>query len=80
MTLEDPDDDDELDKCQFVVGLLQKDRRQMKLLGQDNLTIGFAIYKVFMPCISQIDARHGRIPVLSFIAAYLIISVKHQPN
>ena len=46
ITLEDPDDDDELDKCQFVVGLLQKERRKLRLVGQDNLTIGFAIYKV----------------------------------
>jgi len=46
ITLEDPDEDDDLDKCQLVVGLLQKDRRKLKLLGKDNLTIGFAIYKV----------------------------------
>ena len=48
VTLEDPDDDDDQDKCQLVVGLLQKDRRKLKLLGKDNLTIGFAIYKVYL--------------------------------
>eukprot|EP00794_Sanderia_malayensis_P020343 gene20343-22346_t len=46
ITLHDPDENDDDERCQFVVGLMQKDRRQMKLLGQENLTIGFAIYKI----------------------------------
>ena len=47
--LEDPDDDDELDNCTFVVALMQKDRRKEKVLTRGKggmLTMGFAIYKV----------------------------------
>ncbi|KPP57516.1 calpain-2 catalytic subunit-like, partial [Scleropages formosus] len=43
------DDDDPADKevgCSFVVGLIQKNRRQMRKMGEDMHTIGFAIYEV----------------------------------
>lgn len=45
--LEDPDDDDEVDNCTIVIGLIQKGRRKQKRVGAQNLTIGFAIYKVY---------------------------------
>ena len=44
--LEDPDDDDDVDNCSIVIGLLQKGRRKQKQSGAQNLTIGFAVYKV----------------------------------
>ncbi len=44
--LEDPDSDDEEDNCTLVVGVIQKNRRKIKKVGAQNLTIGFSIYKV----------------------------------
>lgn len=44
--LEDPDDDDEVDNCTIVIGLIQKGRRKQKRVGAQNLTIGFAIYRL----------------------------------
>lgn len=44
--LEDPDDDDEVDNCTIVLGLIQKNRRKQKRVGAQNLTIGFSIYKL----------------------------------
>lgn len=44
--LEDPDDDDEVDNCTIVLGLIQKGRRKQKRVGAQNLTIGFSIYKL----------------------------------
>ncbi|XP_048457299.1 calpain-2 catalytic subunit-like [Rhincodon typus] len=41
---EDPADDD--DKCSFLVGVIQKNRRKQRKMGQDMHTIGFAIYEV----------------------------------
>lgn len=46
VTLEDPDDDDEVDNCTIVLGLIQKGRRKVKRVGAQNLTIGFAIYRL----------------------------------
>uniref|UniRef100_A0A3B4BGS8 Calpain-2 catalytic subunit n=1 Tax=Periophthalmus magnuspinnatus TaxID=409849 RepID=A0A3B4BGS8_9GOBI len=45
--LEDVDDDpyDGEDKCTFIVGLMQKNRRKMRKMGEDLETIGFAIYE-----------------------------------
>lgn len=42
---DDPDDGQE-DGCTFIVGLMQKNRRRMRKMGQDMETIGFAIYKL----------------------------------
>uniref|UniRef100_A0A3Q1E924 Calpain-2 catalytic subunit n=1 Tax=Acanthochromis polyacanthus TaxID=80966 RepID=A0A3Q1E924_9TELE len=42
---DDPDDGQE-DLCTFIVGLMQKNKRRMKKIGQDMETIGFAIYEV----------------------------------
>ena len=44
--LEDPDDDDDVDNCTIVIGLIQKGRRKQKRVGAQNLTIGFAIYQL----------------------------------
>ncbi|XP_041645249.1 calpain-2 catalytic subunit-like isoform X2 [Cheilinus undulatus] len=46
--LEEPDDDpDEGEEgCTFIVGLMQKNRRRMRKMGQDMETIGFAIYEL----------------------------------
>uniref|UniRef100_A0AAQ6A5Z4 Calpain-2 catalytic subunit n=1 Tax=Amphiprion ocellaris TaxID=80972 RepID=A0AAQ6A5Z4_AMPOC len=42
---DDPDDGQE-DGCTFIVGLMQKNKRRMRKMGQDMETIGFAIYEV----------------------------------
>ncbi|TRY97821.1 hypothetical protein DNTS_014956 [Danionella cerebrum] len=46
--LEEQDDDptDNETGCSFVVGLIQKNRRKMRKVGEDMNTIGFAIYEV----------------------------------
>lgn len=41
---DDPDDGEE--GCTIIVGLMQKNRRRMRKMGQDMETIGFAIYEV----------------------------------
>ncbi|KAM6997971.1 calpain-2 catalytic subunit-like [Tautogolabrus adspersus] len=41
---DDPDDGEE--GCTFIVGLMQKNRRRMKKMGQDMETVGFAIYEL----------------------------------
>ncbi|XP_060919580.1 calpain-2 catalytic subunit-like [Labrus mixtus] len=43
---EDDDPDDGESGCSFVVGLIQKNRRRMRKLGEDMHTVGFAIYEV----------------------------------
>ena len=46
VTLVDPDEDDEEDKCTMIVNLMQKGRRGMMEEGKELLTIGFVIYPV----------------------------------
>ncbi|XP_068424552.1 calpain-2 catalytic subunit-like isoform X2 [Clinocottus analis] len=41
---DDPDDGEE--GCTLIVGLMQKNRRKMRKMGQDMETIGFAIYEL----------------------------------
>ncbi|XP_038669776.1 calpain-2 catalytic subunit-like [Scyliorhinus canicula] len=41
---DDPTDDD--DKCSFLAGVIQKNRRCKRKMGEDMRTIGFAIYEV----------------------------------
>lgn len=41
---DDPDDGEE--GCTFIVGLMQKNKRCRRKLGEDMETIGFAIYEV----------------------------------
>ncbi|RXM33658.1 Calpain-2 catalytic subunit [Acipenser ruthenus] len=47
LKLEDVDDDpdDGEDGCTFLVGLIQKNRRKFRKMGEDMHTIGFAIYE-----------------------------------
>ncbi|KAJ8248615.1 hypothetical protein GJAV_G00243900 [Gymnothorax javanicus] len=51
--LTEEDDDDDEPGCTFVVGLIQKNRRRMRKMGQDMHTIGFAIYEVPDECSGQ---------------------------
>ncbi|KAI1886372.1 hypothetical protein AGOR_G00213340 [Albula goreensis] len=48
ITLLEEDDDPEDNEvgCSFVVGLIQKNRRRLRKMGEDMHTIGFAIYEV----------------------------------
>ncbi|KAL3315499.1 calpain 2, (m II) large subunit [Cichlidogyrus casuarinus] len=41
----DPDDDDGENKGTLIIGLMQKDRRALRKMGMDMLTIGYAIYE-----------------------------------
>ena len=46
VTIPEADDDDEEGEGGIIVGLMQKDRRKMRKEGKDNITIGYAIYRV----------------------------------
>ena len=46
ISLVDPDEDDDDNKCTVIVGLIQKNRRAQRAQGVECLTIGFAIYKL----------------------------------
>lgn len=43
---EDDDPDDGEAGCSLVVGVIQKNRRRMRKVGEDMHTVGFAIYEV----------------------------------
>lgn len=43
---EDDDPDDDEVGCSIVIGLIQKNRRKMRKVGEDMHTIGYAIYEV----------------------------------
>lgn len=45
---EDDDPDNGEPGCSLVVGLIQKNRRRMRKMGEDVHTVGFAIYEVRM--------------------------------
>ncbi|XP_039279357.1 calpain-A isoform X2 [Nilaparvata lugens] len=49
ITLNDPDDEDEDDKCTVIVALMQKNRRSQRKMGAECLTIGFAMYHLEDP-------------------------------
>uniref|UniRef100_A0A671LX19 Calpain-2 catalytic subunit n=1 Tax=Sinocyclocheilus anshuiensis TaxID=1608454 RepID=A0A671LX19_9TELE len=61
--LEEQDDDptDNEVGCSFVVGLIQKNRRKMRKVGEDMHTIGFAIYEVssLTPSHNHLFFRHA---------------------
>lgn len=42
----DDDPDEGQEGCTFIVGLMQKNRRRMRKMGEDMEAIGFAIYEV----------------------------------
>lgn len=46
ITLTEVDEDDDEGNCTLIIGLMQKNRRQIRSTGVDLLTIGFAIYHV----------------------------------
>ncbi|XP_045530241.1 calpain-B-like isoform X4 [Pieris brassicae] len=46
VTLKDPDEDDEENKCTIIVALMQKNRRSQRHQGLECLTIGFAVYRL----------------------------------
>jgi len=46
ISLEDPDEGDEEDKCTVIINLMQRGRRAMRDEGLDLLTIGFCIYNI----------------------------------
>ncbi|XP_069668673.1 calpain-A isoform X5 [Periplaneta americana] len=49
ITLEDPDEEDEDNKCTVIVALMQKNRRSQRRMGMECLTIGFAMYHLQDP-------------------------------
>ncbi|XP_052374263.1 calpain-2 catalytic subunit-like [Oncorhynchus keta] len=59
INLEEEDDDpgDNEVGCSFVVGLIQKNRRRMRKVGEDMHTIGFAIYEVGLVVFSEKQAQ-----------------------
>ncbi|XP_056125748.1 calpain 2, (m/II) large subunit, like [Rhinichthys klamathensis goyatoka] len=59
----DEEDDDPADNevgCSFVVGLIQKNRRKMRKVGEDMHTIGFAIYEVPQEFVGKRNAHLDR--------------------
>lgn len=46
ITLEEVDDEDDDRKCTVIIALMQKNRRAMKKIGAECLSIGFAVYLV----------------------------------
>lgn len=44
LTLDEADDEDDDDNCTIIVSVMQKNRRAMRKMGKDNLSIGYAIY------------------------------------
>ncbi|XP_040207327.1 calpain-2 catalytic subunit-like [Rana temporaria] len=55
---DDPDDGEE--GCTFIVGLIQKNRRKARKVGEDMHTIGFAIYEVPPQLRGQTDVHLNR--------------------
>ncbi|XP_028027620.1 calpain-B-like isoform X7 [Bombyx mandarina] len=46
VTLSDPDEGDDENKCTIIVALMQKNRRSQRHQGLECLTIGFAVYRL----------------------------------
>ncbi|XP_077341942.1 calpain-2 catalytic subunit-like [Lithobates pipiens] len=57
---EDDDPDDGEEGCTFIVGLMQKNRRKARKVGEDMHTIGFAIYEVPPQLRGQTDVHLNR--------------------
>ncbi|XP_035208367.1 calpain-A-like isoform X3 [Stegodyphus dumicola] len=49
IVLEDVDEDDDDDLCTVIIALMQKNRRCKRQMGQECLTIGFAVYSLKNP-------------------------------
>ncbi|XP_072906357.1 calpain-2 catalytic subunit-like [Hemitrygon akajei] len=52
---EDPDDEDQL--CSFLIGVIQKNRRRQRKMGEGMHIIGFAIYEIPDKYIDQINTQ-----------------------
>ncbi|ELU07534.1 hypothetical protein CAPTEDRAFT_167979 [Capitella teleta] len=55
VSIPEEDDDDDEGLGGIIVALMQKDRRKMKKIGQDNNTIGYAIYGLEDPECGPLD-------------------------
>ncbi|XP_065200380.1 calpain-A isoform X2 [Planococcus citri] len=49
ITLDDIDEEDEENKCTVIIALMQKNRRALRKIGAECLTIGFAVYRLNNP-------------------------------
>lgn len=69
MTLSNPDPEDADGLCTIIIAVLQKNRRELKPQGIDNLAIGFAVYEV--QCLLHsilLEIRHMSETVITFIS------------
>ncbi|KAK2177398.1 hypothetical protein NP493_599g02062 [Ridgeia piscesae] len=58
VSIVDPDEDDEDGNGSIIVGLMQKERRKMRMEGKDNHTIGYAIYELANTDSGTLDRRY----------------------
>lgn len=56
--IDEADDDDDDGNGTIIVGVMQKDRRKARNVGEDNHTIGYAIYGVNLNFKSMVDLKH----------------------
>ena len=59
--------DDGQDDCTFIAALMQKDRRKLKKLGAEMLTIGYSIYEVLYCFYSAVAALSVLASVSGFV-------------
>nr|XP_021489298.1 calpain-8 isoform X3 [Meriones unguiculatus] len=57
---EDQEEDTSEPRCTVLLGLMQKNRRRQKRIGQGLLSIGYAIYQVPQSQVTHTDAHLGR--------------------
>ncbi|CAI9601590.1 unnamed protein product [Staurois parvus] len=57
---EDDDPGDGEEGCTFIVGLIQKNRRKARKIGEDMHTIGFAIYELLLQMRGQTNVHLSR--------------------
>lgn len=56
VAVDEPDENDEDGKSTIIVGVMQKNRRKMRMEGKADLTIGYCIYQViYTPSFLAID-------------------------
>lgn len=63
--------DDGEDDCTFIAALMQKDRRRLRRLGAEMLTIGYSIYEV-LPCF---DGTAAALSVLTALSGFVLLPV-----
>ena len=77
--------DDGQDGCTFIAALMQKDRRKLKKLGAEMLTIGYAIYEVLLllqhsSCTTTISIfLFVPLPIFMCFALKIIFSFTSRP-